>query len=100
MTSQSAISSCRGRMPGDERGELRVGDAEVFAVALLEVDARAQVGVDALEVRGVDRQSVLVLLAGVRDDAEIEMTHDVPLAVRFHTAAVIGASSNDVASAR
>ena len=57
--------------PGDERGQLAVGDSEVFAVAVLQVDAGTQIGVDALEVRGVDGQPVLVLLAGVRDDAEV-----------------------------
>jgi hypothetical protein len=47
------------------------------------VDAGTQVGVDALEVRGMDGQSILVLLAGMRDDAEFEVVHDASLSTFF-----------------
>jgi hypothetical protein len=45
----------------DEAGQLFVGDAEGFAVTVFEEDAFAQIGVDPLEVTGVDRQPVFVL---------------------------------------
>ena len=41
-----------------------------LAVAVLEEHPRAQLGVDALDVRGMDRQPALVGLARRRDDAE------------------------------
>jgi hypothetical protein len=48
----------------DERGELRVWDAEALAVSVLEHDRRPQILVDPLEMRRVDRQALLVGLAG------------------------------------
>ena len=56
--------------PADQRRELLVGGPELIAVAVLEEHARAQAGVDALEVRGMDRLPALVGLARRRDDAE------------------------------
>ena len=51
-----------GAHPADRRGELVVGDAEPLAVPVLQEDPGPQAGVDAVEVLGVDRQAVLVLL--------------------------------------
>jgi hypothetical protein len=61
--------------PRDERCQLLVGGPEPIAVAVLEEHARAQAGVDALEVRGMDRLPALVGLARRRDDAEGQFVH-------------------------
>ena len=61
--------------PRDQRPQLRVGEPEPIAVAVLEEHARAQVGIDALEVRGMDRLPALVGLAGRRDDTEGQLVH-------------------------
>ena len=50
--------------------QLRVGHAEVLAVAVLDVDVRQEVGVYSVEVFRMDRQPPFVLLAGPTDDAE------------------------------
>ena len=55
--------------------QLLVGHAEGLAVAVLEVDAPAQIGVDPLKVPGVDRQPALALFARSTDDSEAELIH-------------------------
>jgi hypothetical protein len=47
----------------------------VFAVAAFEVDLTDDVLVDAVEVLGMDRYAVLVLLVSYGDDAETESAH-------------------------
>ena len=71
-TSPSAMISSRERDRADQRSELVVGDAEALAVAVLEHDVRPQVGVDALEVRRMQRQPPLVGLARRGEHAESE----------------------------
>ncbi len=56
----------------------RVRDAVSPAVAVLHQDAPAEVGVDAVEVSGMDRQSVLVLLRRLTKQSEGEVLHVVP----------------------
>jgi hypothetical protein len=69
----------------DEGLELRIGNAEAQPVAALEDHARAQILVDALEVRRVNRHPPLVRLARGRHDAEAQqarggvgLTHSQP----------------------
>jgi hypothetical protein len=56
--------------------ELLVGDSEALPVALLGEDAAPQLGVDALEVRGVERAPVLIRLVRRSDEAEAQLLHD------------------------
>ena len=65
-----------------------------LAVAVLEEHPRAQAGVDALEVRGMDRLPALVGLARRRDDAEGQVGHGTSLW------AACGASQRSTASSR
>ena len=69
-TSHCAKSSSRERSPPTSGAIASSEDAEALAVAALEEHPRAQVGVDALEVGGMDRLPALVGLARRRDDAE------------------------------
>jgi hypothetical protein len=66
---------------------LLVGHTERLAVTVLEVDSAQQVGIDAVEVQGVDRKSAFVGLARARDHAEGErmwvgLVHGVSLGRR------------------
>ena len=77
-TSHSAMSCSRERSPADVRRQLLVGHAEALAVALLEEDPRAQVGVDPLDVRGwIGSRRSFSLRDG--DDAEAELVHRASL---------------------
>src|SRR6266851_7560340 len=52
-----------------------VGHAETLTVAVLEVDAPSQPGIDPLDVQRVDREPPLALLPRPRHDAEAELIH-------------------------
>jgi hypothetical protein len=60
-------------------GELLIGDAVAVAIAPLEEDPRPQVGVDPVEVLGMDWQPELVLLARGAKYSETELVHAPPI---------------------
>ncbi len=59
----------------DVRCELGVLAAERLAVPLLERDPGSELGFEACQMVGVDREPVLVLLGGASDDPESEQAH-------------------------
>ena len=59
----------------DVRCELGVLAAERLAVPFLERDPGSELGFEACQVVGVDREPVLVLLRGASDDPESEQAH-------------------------
>ncbi len=58
-----------GAMAADERGEVGVAKPEAAAVAVLEVDALAQILIDVGDVARMEREPSLVLLAGAGEDS-------------------------------
>ena len=64
-----------GAETSDMARQLLVGHAETLTVAVLEVDAPPQPGIDPLDVQRMDRQPPLVLLPRPRHDAEAELIH-------------------------
>ncbi len=59
-----------GAVAADQRGQVRVAEAEAAAVAVLEVNVLAQGSIDVAEVARMERQPSLVLLARAGEDSE------------------------------
>ena len=75
MTSHSAINLLASADTRYRLRQHRVEDPEIPAVSAFEIDLAAQVGVDTVEVMGVDRQAMLVLLTSDRHHAKAQLTH-------------------------
>ena len=75
MTSQSASSCRRLRKPATRPRQLLVGHAETLTVAVLEIDALPQAGIDLIQMQRVDRKPPLVLLLRPRQRPETEQIH-------------------------
>lgn len=64
-----------GGNPSHEGGQMGVRNAEPFTVALFEDDVPPQLGCDAVQVKGVEREPAFVRFARAGEDSEAEVVH-------------------------